>query len=87
VLIELLSSIAKRKKATPAQIALAWLLAQKPWIAPIPGTTKLNRLAENIGATAVDMTPEDLREIDSAASKIKVEGSRYPERLERMTGL
>jgi aryl-alcohol dehydrogenase-like predicted oxidoreductase len=87
VLIELLSSIAKRKKATPAQIALAWLLAQKPWIAPIPGTTKLNRLEENIGATAVDMTPEDLREIDSAASKIKVEGSRYPERLERMTGL
>jgi aryl-alcohol dehydrogenase-like predicted oxidoreductase len=87
VLIELLSSIAKRKKATPAQIALAWLLAQKPWIAPIPGTTKLNRLEENIGATAVDMTPEDLLEIDSAASKIKVEGSRYPERLERMTGL
>ena len=86
-LIELLGSIAKRKKATPAQIALAWLLAQKPWIAPIPGTTKLNRLEENIGATAVDMTPEDLREIDSAASKIKVEGSRYPERLERMTGL
>src|SRR3984885_883911 len=86
-LIELLGSIAKRKKATPAQIALAWLLAQKPWIAPIPGTTKLNRLEENIGATAVDLTPEDLLEIDSAASKIKVEGSRYPERLERMTGL
>jgi aryl-alcohol dehydrogenase-like predicted oxidoreductase len=87
LLIELLGSIARRKKATPAQIALAWLLAQKPWIAPIPGTTKLNRLEENIGATAVDMTPEDLREIDNAASKIKVEGSRYPERLERMTGL
>ncbi len=86
-LIELLGSIAQRKKATPAQIALAWLLAQKPWIVPIPGTTKLNRLEENIGATAVELTADDLREIDSAASKIKVEGSRYPERLERMTGL
>ncbi|MGA8216308.1 MAG: aldo/keto reductase [Candidatus Sulfotelmatobacter sp.] len=86
-LIELLGSIAQRKRATPAQIALAWLLAQKPWIAPIPGTTKLNRLEENIGATAVELTADDLREIDSAASKIKVEGSRYPERLERMTGL
>jgi len=86
-LIELLGSIAERKKATPAQIALAWLLAQKPWIVPIPGTTKLNRLEENIGATAVELMPDDLRDIDSAASKIKVEGSRYPERLERMTGL
>ncbi len=86
-LIELLGSMAKRKKAAPAQIALAWLLAQKPWIAPIPGTTKLNRLEENIGATAVELTPEDLRDINSAASKIKVEGARYPERLERMTGL
>jgi len=86
-LIELLGSIAERKKATPAQIALAWLLAQKPWIVPIPGTTKLNRLEENVGATAVDLTPDDLRDIDSAASKIKVEGARYPERLERMTGL
>jgi aryl-alcohol dehydrogenase-like predicted oxidoreductase len=86
-LIELLGTIAQRKKATPAQIALAWLLAQRPWIVPIPGTTKLNRLEENIGATAVELTADDLREIDSAASKIKVEGSRYPERLERMTGL
>jgi aryl-alcohol dehydrogenase-like predicted oxidoreductase len=86
-LITLLGSIAGRKKATPAQIALAWLLAQKPWIVPIPGTTKLNRLEENIGAAAVELTPADLREIDSAASKIKVEGARYPERLEKMTGL
>jgi aryl-alcohol dehydrogenase-like predicted oxidoreductase len=86
-LIDLLGSIAKRKNATPAQIALAWLLAQKPWIVPIPGTTKLNRLEENIGAAAVELTPDDLREIDSAASKIKVEGARYPERLEKMTGL
>ena len=86
-LINLLDGIAKRKKATPAQIALAWLLAQKPWIVPIPGTTKLNRLEENIGAAAVELTPADLRDIDSAASKIKVEGDRYPERLEKMTGL
>jgi aryl-alcohol dehydrogenase-like predicted oxidoreductase len=86
-LIDLLSSIAQRKKATPAQIALAWLLAQKPWIVPIPGTTKLNRLEENIGAAAVELSPDDLRDIDSAASKIKVEGARYPERLEKMTGL
>ena len=86
-LIDLLASIGKRKNATPAQIALAWLLAQKPWIVPIPGTTKLNRLEENIGAAAVELTSDDLREIDSAASKIKVEGARYPERLERMTGL
>jgi aryl-alcohol dehydrogenase-like predicted oxidoreductase len=86
-LVKLLGSIAERKKATPAQIALAWLLAQKPWIVPIPGTTKLNRLEENIGAAAVELTPADLREIDSAASKIKVEGARYPERLEKMTGL
>jgi aryl-alcohol dehydrogenase-like predicted oxidoreductase len=86
-LIELLGSIAGQKKATPAQIALAWLLAQKPWIVPIPGTTKLTRLEENIGAAAVELTPEDLREIDSAAAKIKVEGARYPERLEKMTGL
>ena len=86
-LIHLLGSIAERKKATPAQIALAWLLAQKPWIVPIPGTTKLNRLEENIGALAVELTPGDVRDIDIAASKIKVEGSRYPERLEKMTGL
>jgi aryl-alcohol dehydrogenase-like predicted oxidoreductase len=86
-LIDLLGTIAQRKKATPAQIALAWLLAQKPWIVPIPGTTKLNRLEENNGATEVELSPDDLREIDSAASKIKVEGARYPERLEKMTGL
>ena len=86
-LIHLLGSIAERKKATPAQIALAWLLAQKPWIVPIPGTTKLNRLEENIGAVSIQLTPEDLRDIDAAASKITVEGARYPERLEKMTGL
>jgi aryl-alcohol dehydrogenase-like predicted oxidoreductase len=86
-LIDLLGGIAKRKKATPAQIALAWLLAQKPWIVPIPGTTKLNRLEENIGALAVHLTPDDLRGIDAAASNIKVEGARYTERLEKMTGL
>jgi aryl-alcohol dehydrogenase-like predicted oxidoreductase len=85
-LIHLLGSIAERKKATPAQIALAWLLARKPWIVPIPGTTKLHRLDENIGATAVELTAEDLREIDSAASKITVRGARYPEQLEKMTG-
>jgi len=85
-LIDLLASIGERKKATTAQIALAWLLAQKPWIVPIPGTTKLHRLDENIGAVAVELTPDDLRDIESAASKIKVEGARYPERLERMTG-
>jgi aryl-alcohol dehydrogenase-like predicted oxidoreductase len=86
-LIDLLGRIAKRKNATPAQIALAWLLAQKPWISPIPGTTKLNRLEENMGAVEVQLTPEDLRDIDAAASQIKVEGGRYPERLEKMTGL
>jgi len=84
--IDLLSAIAKKKNATPAQIALAWLLAQKPWIVPIPGTTKLSRLEENIGAVAVELTPDDLREIDEAASKITVEGARYPEKLEQMTG-
>src|SRR5579862_4419706 len=86
-LVDLLGGIAAKKKATPAQIALAWLLAQKPWIVPIPGTTKPNRLNENIGAVAVELTANDLREIDSAASKIRVEGARYPERLEKMTGL
>jgi len=86
-LIDLLGRIARRKNATPAQIALAWLLAQEPWIAPIPGTTKLNRLEENIGAVSIQLTPEDLRDIDAAASKITVEGARYPERLEKMTGL
>jgi aryl-alcohol dehydrogenase-like predicted oxidoreductase len=85
-LINLLGSIAERKKATPAQVALAWLLAQKPWIVPIPGTTKLNRLEENIGAVAVELTPDDLLDIDAAASKITVQGARYPENLERMTG-
>ena len=86
-LIDLLGKIAERKQATPAQIALAWLLAQNPWIVPIPGTTKLRRLEENIGAAAVELTSDDLREIESASSKIKVEGARYPERLEQMTGL
>jgi aryl-alcohol dehydrogenase-like predicted oxidoreductase len=85
-LVHLLGEIAKRKKATPAQIALAWLLAQKPWIVPIPGTTKLHRLEENIGAAAIELTSDDLREIESAASKIKVEGARYPEKLEQLTG-
>ena len=85
-LIDLLGKIGKRKKATPAQIALAWLLAQKPLIVPIPGTTKLHRLDENIGAAAVELTPDDLREIESAASKIKVQGARYPDRLEHLTG-
>jgi aryl-alcohol dehydrogenase-like predicted oxidoreductase len=86
-LVGLLRKIAERKKATPAQIALAWLLAQKPCIVPIPGTTKLNRLEENIGAVAVELTSEDLREIDSAASKITIQGARYPEELEKRTGL
>jgi aryl-alcohol dehydrogenase-like predicted oxidoreductase len=85
-LINLLGSIAERKKATPAQIALAWLLAQKPWMVPIPGTTKLHRLDENIGALSVELTPDDLRNIDVAASKITVQGARYPEKLEQMTG-
>jgi len=85
-LVDLLGEIAQRKKATPAQIALAWLLVQRPWIVPIPGTTKLHRLDENIGALAVELTSDDLREIDSASSKIKVEGARYPEEIERMTG-
>ena len=86
-LVDLLGKIGERKKATPAQIALAWLLAQKPWIVPIPGTTKLNRLDENIGAVAVELTSDDLRDIDNAASKIEVQGARYPEELERRTGL
>ena len=85
-LIDLLAGIGQRKKATVAQIALAWLLAQKPWIAPIPGTTKLHRLDENIGALSVELTPGDLRDIDFAASKITVQGARYPEKLEQMTG-
>jgi aryl-alcohol dehydrogenase-like predicted oxidoreductase len=85
-LVDLLGQVAQRKKATPAQVALAWLLARKPWIVPIPGTTKLHRLEENIGAAAVELTSDDLREIDNAASKITVQGARYPERLEQMTG-
>jgi aryl-alcohol dehydrogenase-like predicted oxidoreductase len=85
-LVDLLGEIAGRKKATPAQIALAWLLAQKPWIVPIPGTTKLKRLEENVAAAAVELTSDDLRQIDRAATKINVQGARYPERLERMTG-
>jgi aryl-alcohol dehydrogenase-like predicted oxidoreductase len=84
-LVDLLRKIAERKKATPAQIALAWLLAQKPWIVPIPGTTKLNRLEENIGAVAVELTSDDLREIESAASKITIQGARYPEHIERQS--
>ena len=86
-LVELLKKIAERKKATPAQIALAWLLAQKPWIVPIPGTTKLSRLDENIGAVNVALTTDDLREIESVASKITIQGERYPEALEKRTGL
>lgn len=86
-LVELLSNIATEKHATPAQIALAWLLAQKPWIVPIPGTTKLARLDENIGAVDIELTVHDLREIDVAAGKVKIEGARYPEAIEKMTGL
>jgi aryl-alcohol dehydrogenase-like predicted oxidoreductase len=84
--VDLLATIAKRKNATPAQIALAWLLAQKPWIVPIPGTTKLHRLDENLGAAALELTSGDIREIESAASKIAVEGARYPEHLQRLVG-
>ncbi|HYA86129.1 MAG TPA: aldo/keto reductase [Nitrospirota bacterium] len=86
-LVDLLMKIAEQKKGTPAQIALAWLLAQKPWIVPIPGTTKLARLEENIGAVNVELTSDDLREIDSAASNITIQGDRYPEALEKRTGL
>lgn len=85
--VDLLTEIGKRKNASPAQIALAWLLAQKPWIVPIPGTTKLHRLEENIGAASIELTPNDLREINNAASQINVQGERYPEKLEQMTGL
>ena len=85
--VDLLREIAARKKATPAQIALAWLLEQKPWIGPISGTTKLHRLEENIGAAAVELTPDDLREIEDAAAKIAIQGARYPEALEKRTGL
>jgi aryl-alcohol dehydrogenase-like predicted oxidoreductase len=85
-LVDLLGGIARRNKTTPAQIALAWLLAQKPWIVPIPGTTKLKRLEENIGAASIELTSDDLREIENAASKITVQGARYPEHLEQKTG-
>ena len=84
--VDLVGAIARQKKTTPAQIALAWLLAQKPWIVPIPGTTKLHRLEENIGAAALELTAEDLRQIDNAASKITVQGARYPEELQRLVG-
>jgi aryl-alcohol dehydrogenase-like predicted oxidoreductase len=84
-LVSLLGEIAKQKQATPAQIALAWLLAQKPWIVPIPGTTKLHRLEENIAAAAVELTSDDLRQIEEAASRLTVQGARYPEHMERMT--
>ncbi|HEY9846229.1 MAG TPA: aldo/keto reductase, partial [Candidatus Caenarcaniphilales bacterium] len=83
-LVDLLSTIAQRKQATPAQIALAWLLAQKPWIVPISGTTKLHRLEENIGAISVELTPDDLHDINDAASKIMVQGARYPEKMEQL---
>jgi aryl-alcohol dehydrogenase-like predicted oxidoreductase len=82
--VDLLGKVAGQKKATPAQIALAWLLAQKPWIVPIPGTTKLHRLEENIGAAAIELTPEDLRQIDQAVAKIAVQGERYPEKLQKL---
>ena len=85
-LIDLLTQFAEQKKATLAQIALAWLIAKKPWIVPIPGTTKLHRLEENLGAANLELTPEDIREIESASSKIKVEGKRYPDRLDQLTG-
>ncbi|HVO12813.1 MAG TPA: aldo/keto reductase [Vicinamibacteria bacterium] len=85
-LVDLIETIAQRKQATPAQIALAWLLARKPWIVPIPGTTKAHRLEENVGAADVDLTADDLRDIESAASKITIQGARYPEHLERMSG-
>jgi aryl-alcohol dehydrogenase-like predicted oxidoreductase len=85
-LVDLIGRFAQQKKATPAQIALAWLLAQKPWIVPIPGTTKLHRLEENIGAAAVELTPEDLQQLETAASKIPVQGARYPEELQKLVG-
>jgi aryl-alcohol dehydrogenase-like predicted oxidoreductase len=85
-MLDLLREIAARKKATPAQVALAWLLAQKPWIVPIPGTTKAHRLDENLGADAVTLTPDDLRGIDRAAAEIAVQGARYPDHLEQLTG-
>ena len=85
-MVDLIGKFARQRKATPAQIALAWLLAQKPWIVPIPGTTKLHRLEENIGAVAIELTPEDLRQLETAASKIAVQGARYPEELQKLVG-
>src|SRR5678810_331276 len=85
-MIDLLNNIAEKKNATPAQVALAWLLAQKPWIVPIPGTTKLHRLQENCGAASVQLSPEDLRELENASSEIKVQGERYPEQLQKLVG-
>jgi aryl-alcohol dehydrogenase-like predicted oxidoreductase len=85
-LVDLITKFAQQKRATPAQIALAWLLAQKPWIVPIPGTTKLHRLEENIGAADVELTPDDLRQIDNAASQITLQGARYPEELQKLVG-
>jgi len=85
--VDLLGAIAKQKNATPAQIALAWILAQKPWMVPIPGTTKIHRLEENIGAVLIELSKDDLAQIETTASKIEVEGARYPEQLEKMTGL
>jgi len=85
-LVDLLARVAEQKQATPAQMAIAWLLAQKPWIVPIPSTTKLHRLEENIGAASVELTPDDLRDIDDAAAKITVQGARYTEKLELLTG-
>jgi aryl-alcohol dehydrogenase-like predicted oxidoreductase len=86
-LLDLINGIAQRKKATPAQIALAWVLAQKPWIVPIPGTTKSHRLTENLGAAAIEFTTEELKQIEEASSSIEIEGNRYPEALEKTTGL
>jgi aryl-alcohol dehydrogenase-like predicted oxidoreductase len=85
-LVDLVGKFAQQQKATPAQIALAWLLAQKPWIVPIPGTTKLHRLEENIGAVAIKLTPEDLRQLETATSKITLQGARYPAELQKMVG-
>ena len=85
-MVDLIGKFAQRKKTTPAQVALAWLLAQKPWIVPIPGTTKLHRLEENIGAVDVQLSPDDLRELDMAAAKIPVQGARYPEELQKLVG-
>jgi aryl-alcohol dehydrogenase-like predicted oxidoreductase len=85
-LVEVVETFARQKNATPAQVALAWVLAQKPWIVPIPGTTKLHRLRENLGAVSLQLTPQDLRELETAASKVRVQGARYPEHLQKLVG-